>query len=148
MQHIDQLPDKEIQAKGPVSRAFQDLDISGFRNACRYIFKLPYGRNSDRSDCRLVLSENKGTCSTKHALIAHLASELSIPVALTIGIYRMQESNTPGVGSVLQRYRLSSILEAHCYLRYDNERIDLTKEIAGVAESIDKMFKLGALIRV
>ena len=134
MQRIDQLPDKKIQSTGPVSRAFQDLKIVGFRNACRYICKLPYGRNSDRADYRQVLSENKGTCSTKHALIASLAQELSIPVALTLGIYKMQESNTPGVGKVLQQFDLDFILEAHCYLRYKDRRIDLTKETAGESE--------------
>lgn len=50
----------------------------------------------------------------------------------------MQESNTPGVGKVLQRSNLASILEAHCYLRYKNRRIDLTKETAGEAEPIDE----------
>jgi hypothetical protein len=138
MQPIDQLPDQEIQPKGPVSRAFQGLKIAGFRNACRYIFKLPYGRNSDRSNYRQVLSENKGTCSTKHALIACLAEELSIPISLTLGIYKMQESNTPGVGNVLQQFELDFILEAHCYLRYKDLRIDLTKETAGRSEPIDE----------
>ena len=30
---------------------------------------LPYGRNANRYDFSLVLSENKGTCSSKHAFL-------------------------------------------------------------------------------
>ena len=38
----------------------------------------------------------------------------------------MNQRNTPGVGRVLQKYGLSYIPEAHCYLRYQGERIDVT----------------------
>jgi hypothetical protein len=30
---------------------------------------IPYGRNSNRTDFSLVISENKGTCSSKHAFL-------------------------------------------------------------------------------
>jgi hypothetical protein len=55
---------------------------------------LPYGRNSDHSDWRLVLGEGRGTCSTKHALLADLARENRRHVALMLGIYEMDEDNT------------------------------------------------------
>lgn len=38
----------------------------------------------------------------------------------------MRESNTPGVGAVLDAHGFESIPEAHCYLKYDGRRIDLT----------------------
>ena len=38
----------------------------------------------------------------------------------------MTEANTPGVGRVLERASLSSIPEAHCWLRHLGADIDLT----------------------
>jgi hypothetical protein len=73
------------------------------------------------------LREGKGTCSTKHALLAVLAHEQDLPVVLTLGIYVMHERNTPGVGAVLTRYGLASLPEAHCYLTYAGRRIDITR---------------------
>jgi len=87
---------------------------------------LPYGRNTDRSDYRLVLEEGRGTCSTRHALLAALAREHDWPVELRLGIYEMDGRNTPGVGPVLRRYGLDLVPEAHCYLAYREVRVDLT----------------------
>jgi hypothetical protein len=74
-----------------------------------------------------VLREGKGTCSTKHALLAAIAQEQDLAIALTLGIYDMHERNTPGVGAVLARYHMASLPEAHCYLTYAGERIDVTR---------------------
>ncbi len=95
---------------------------------------LPYGRNSDRSNYRLVLEEGRGTCSTKHALLAALAQEHDRPVKLRLGIYEMDGINTPGVGPVLRRYGMDFIPEAHCYLVYRGARVDLT--VAGEKKSL------------
>jgi hypothetical protein len=48
-------------------------------------------------------------------------------VSLTVGIYDMSEVNTPGVGPVLAAHGLDSIPEAHCYLRYQRCRVDVTR---------------------
>ena len=79
------------------------------------------------------MRERRGTCSTKHALLARLAVEQRFEIALVIGIYRMSERNTPGVGRVLAANGLEYLPEAHCYLRYRANRIDVTREIAGVS---------------
>ena len=63
----------------------------------------------------------------KHALLAQLAREQGVDIALTIGMYQMTERNTPGVGSVLEHYNLPYIPEAHCYLTYNGIRIDVTR---------------------
>jgi hypothetical protein len=47
-----------------------------------------------------------------------------------VGIYQMSERNTPGVGRVLAKYSLACLPEAHCYLRYDGIRIDVTRILA------------------
>ncbi len=88
--------------------------------------RLPYGRNTRRADYGLVLREARGTCSTKHALLAALAGEHGHSVELRLGIYEMNADNTPGVGPVLRPYGLDGVPEAHCYLAYRGARVDLT----------------------
>jgi hypothetical protein len=80
-----------------------------------------------------VLDEGRGTCTTKHALLADLAREQDIPVQLVLAIYEMSDRNTPGVGRVLARHGLPAIPEAHCFLRYHGERLDITGVPAGAA---------------
>ncbi len=82
---------------------------------------------SDGKNWKLVLVEKTGTCSTKHALLRALAIELNLDINLILGIYYMTESNTPGVGKVLAQTKYSYIPEAHCYLKYNDMRIDLTR---------------------
>ncbi|MGE0824139.1 MAG: hypothetical protein AB7G75_14645 [Candidatus Binatia bacterium] len=138
MQSWSALPAAILSSAGPITAEFILRNISDLRAAGHYLHSLPYGRNTDRADCRLVLPEGRGTCSTKHALLAVLAQEQELPVVLTLGIYEMHEGNTPGVGMVLDRYRLSAIPEAHCYLTYANIRIDITRANAIPAEPIDR----------
>ena len=107
------------------------MGISDYVEAARHVRSLPYGRNSDRSDWRLVLEEGRGTCSTKHALLAELARENGLPVSLMLGVYEMDGANTPGVGAVLEHHGLPFVPEAHCYLAHDGRRVDLTREGAG-----------------
>ena len=122
---------------GPVTRLFRAAGVEDFRGAAGYVRRLPYGRITDRSKFWLVLEEGRGTCTTKHATLAELAREQHIEVQLMLGIYEMTERNTPGVGAVLNRYGLTSIPEAHCYLRYEGQRVDVTGVAAG-AEPIDR----------
>jgi len=121
------LPDAPLDTGGPDSEAFLRVGCGSYRSAARYLHQLPYGRNAERADFRLVLAERRGTCSTKQALLAAVALEQKLPVSLTIGIYDMAEANTPGVGSVLSARGLESIPEAHCYLRYAGRRVDITR---------------------
>ena len=83
-----------------------------------------------------MLSERRGTCSTKHALLAALAIEQRLPIHLTLGIYEMSERNTPGVGAVLSMHGLAYVPEAHCYLIYNDTRIDVTRGAVIPTESI------------
>ena len=92
------LPHVPLHDVGPVSTEFIVHGLIDFQAAGRALQRLPYGRTVDRADFRAVLREGKGTCSTKHALLAALAHEQGLPVILTLGIYAMHERNTPGVG--------------------------------------------------
>ena len=136
MRSWDALPTKRLAASGEASTQFLSLGIADYREAARFVNQLAYGRNADRANFMLVMPERRGTCSTKHALLAALAIEQHLPVRLTLGIYEMSEGNTPGVGAVLDRDRLALVPEAHCYLTFDDTRIDVTRGSSSPSESI------------
>jgi hypothetical protein len=125
----------ELQPAGDITHAFVNLGVHDYREAAQYIHPLPYGRNSNSAAPLIVIQEGRGTCSTKHALLCRLALEQNLNVAMMVGIYQMNERNTPGVGAVLQKYGLVSLPEAHCYLRAFGKRIDVTREV-GPSEPI------------
>ena len=103
------------------------LGIVDFRELYQYIQELPYGRNASRFHPELVLTEKKGTCSSKHAFLKKVALEHSEnDIELILGIYKMNQKNTPGIGNVLFENQLDYIPEAHCYLKFENNRIDFT----------------------
>jgi Transglutaminase-like superfamily len=137
MKSWESLPASKLKPCGRVAAAFIARDIEDYRSAARYLRALAYGRNSSRTDPLAVLREKRGTCSTKHALLARLAAEQQLPIRLMLGIYEMSERNTPGVGRVLEKYGLACVPEAHCYLMYDDDRIDITRAVNG-AEPIAK----------
>lgn len=136
MRSWDALPNVPLKPGGPLAADFTARGITNFRAAGCYLQKLPYGRTADRADFRGVLREGRGTCSTKHALLAALAQEQDLAVVLTLGIYEMHERNTPGVGAVLSRYGLVYLPEAHCYLMYEGMRIDITRSGTAPSEPI------------
>ena len=132
---LDPVP---LKPAGEVSAAFILAGSLDYRAAARFVCGLPYGRNTAISDPLIVMREYRGTCSTKHALLRRLAVEQGLDVALVLGIYEMQERNTPGVGPILKKYGLADLPEAHCYLLYRSNRIDVTREIAASQEVISR----------
>ncbi|WP_254544307.1 hypothetical protein [Halomarina pelagica] len=128
-----QFPNFSIRSYGMISAAFCERGITDFHRAVEHVRDLPYGRTSNKTNLPLVLVEERGTCSTKHALLAQLATEHGVDTfQLTLGIYEMSERNTSGVGRVLSDYGLESIPEAHCYLSTQSQRFDFTKPNASV----------------
>jgi peroxiredoxin len=132
------LPDLPLSDLTATGAAFRSVGIARFHDAVRLVWRLPYGRNADRADWRLVLPEGRGTCSTKHALLARLAREHGVRVDLVVGIYEMREANTPGVGATLSRHGLDALPEAHCYLRIGRTRLDVTRADAAADEPIER----------
>jgi hypothetical protein len=127
MNKYDILPDAPIAAKNIVSAEFKKIGIHGFVDACRYVHQLPYGYNSDRDDILVLFKEGKGSCTTKHAVIATLAKELDLPVFKEVGIYAMTEKIVTGTSEILAEFNLPYIPMVHCYLIYENYRLDLTE---------------------
>jgi hypothetical protein len=127
MDKINAFPEKTISGDGAVSERFLDLGITRFREACRYVRRLPYGYNSDRDELMILFKEGFGSCTTKHAVIATLARELGLPIGKAIGIYAMTEALVTGTGAILARYSLPYVPMVHCFLVGDGVRVDLTE---------------------
>jgi hypothetical protein len=98
-----------------------------FEELINKVKNIPYGRNANRYDFTLVLSENKGTCSSKHAFLKDFADKNEIKnVKLYIGIFKMNEVNTPKLGDLLSKNNIKYIPEAHCYLKINQIPVDAT----------------------
>ena len=98
-----------------------------FKELIDKVKNLPYGRNTNRYDFSLVLSENKGTCSSKHAFLKDFADKNEIEnVKLYIGIFKMNEVNTQKLGDLLTKNNIKYIPEAHCYLKINQIPVDVT----------------------
>ena len=127
MEPIEMLPDVRIEGDGIVSTRFLSERIGTFKEASRYVQQLPYGYNSDRDDLMILFREKMGSCTTKHAVIATLASELGLPVVKHIGIYAMTEDIVTGAGGILEKYQLPYVPMVHCFLVVGDCRVDLTE---------------------
>lgn len=124
---LGDLPDFSLKVNGPVSRKIVEMDIHRFHDAIHFVRNLKYGRNSSKLKLTNVIDEDQGTCSTKHALIKTILNEHEVnSIHLMLGIYPMNDQNTPGVGHVLNKYQLDYIPEAHNYLKYRETRYDYT----------------------
>lgn len=117
----------QITIPGEVSDQFIDQGVYNFEMAIEFVRALEYGRTSNNPDYTLVLKEKKGTCSSKHALLAALAREQNqTDIKLVIAIYWMTEANTKGIGSHLSENGLTYLPEAHCYLKVGRKVVDVS----------------------
>lgn len=127
MDSYDKLPDAEIKSGGELSRKFLELGIKSFKQACEYVNKTEYGYNSDYDDKLIFFKEKKGTCTSKHAVIAGLAEELNIPLYKHVGVYKFTEEISTGANEILKKYKIPYVPMIHCFLVYRNLRFDLTE---------------------
>lgn len=104
-----------------------EAGVVSWEDIVRSVQCFHYGRNSNRNDLNLVWYERKGSCSSKHAFLKHVADLNNIVnVDLILTFYRMNESNTPGIGQILSDNNLSYLPEAHCYLKVNGKELDIT----------------------
>lgn len=126
-----------LTSKDALTTLVTNLGIKNWNELAIHIQQLPYGRNKNRTDFSLVLSEQKGTCSSKHALLKKIAVLNNFShIKLVLGIYKMNAENTPKIGNILENSNLDYVPEAHCYLKVENKRFDYTN-----AYSINCAFK-------
>ena len=126
-----------ISTTGEMSIRLRAMGFATFGSVAEYVRLLPYGRVQGTS-ASAVLDQRKGTCSSKHALLATVALEADRDdIELMLGIFEMNERNTPGVGEVLTSRGLACVPEAHCYLRVNGERLDFT----GIPSGLESPFE-------
>jgi len=123
---LDIMPDARIGESDPIGRRFRGVGVTTFDAACRWVRDLPYGPNHGGRDPATVFDELRGTCQSKHSLIAALALELGLPVTKYLGTYRLDESLVDGAGDLLAAHRLTFVPRMHCVLKYGERFIDLT----------------------
>lgn len=129
-----------IADHGPISREVLRHGYDRFAVLAAHVCELPYGRPVDGDQPQAVLTERRGTCSSKHRLLATVAHECGCTdIELVVGIYSMSEKNTPGVGAVLEPAGVVSIPEAHCYLRLAGRRYDFTGLSSGSSSPFDAL---------
>ncbi|MBD3354208.1 MAG: hypothetical protein GF364_22185 [Candidatus Lokiarchaeota archaeon] len=86
-----------------------------------------YGYNSNYEDKQILFKEGYGSCTSKHGVIAGLATELGIPLVKYIGVYKFTEEICKGTGKIVEKYQIPYIPMVHCFLVYNNYRFDLTE---------------------
>jgi hypothetical protein len=132
--------DVPLFCAGPLTTEFARRGLTTFAAAAEYVRKIPYGRHPPSDSVLMPLHAHRGTCSSKHRLLAALACELGrTDIVLMLGLYEMSERNTPGVGVVLADAGLKAIPEAHCYLMHGATRLDYTGLPAGIASPFDSL---------
>ena len=134
--------DFKLTSSEQYSTRFREAGIHSFKEACEFTANLPYGRNANREDFGLVLSEGKGTCSSKHALLASLALENGHPeIELIAGIFLMSEETHLKLTDFFQDKTYAAIPECHCYLRLNGERFDFTDTSNGLERISPKLVR-------
>ena len=139
---MKELPNFEIKQNGEISREFLSLNILTFKEATEFVRKLKYGRNENKNDLKSVFVDNCGTCSTKHSLLKKLADENNhSEIKLTLGIFKMNSSNTKEIEQTLKTHNLEYLPEAHNYLKYKNEIYDFTKKHSKPSDFVNELLE-------
>jgi hypothetical protein len=132
--------DFDIKSNGPISKEFIVRNILTFKQASLFISQLPYRRNSDKNNLATVFTDHCGTCSTKHALLKELAAENKFDeLKLMVGLFRMNKYNTPSISETLLQNKLAFIPEAHCYLKFGEIILDMTKAHSKPSDFLDDL---------
>ncbi|HEX8390906.1 MAG TPA: hypothetical protein VF665_01010 [Longimicrobium sp.] len=120
------LPNFRLSESSPTAHLFLDIEIGDYHRAARHVSMLDWVDGAEREEWEERVMDGRGTRAARHALLAKLAAEHGVAVQLMLGIYEMNEANTPGAGKVLRRFGLTEVLDADCHLRYGGERFLFT----------------------
>lgn len=117
----------QLTSDKQLTNIVKEKSIVHWEDLLAFVRAIPYGRSSSRTDFSLVITENCGTCSSKHAFLRAVADENDIKdVQLILCMYKMNAQNTPGIGTEMAASGLDFIPEAHCYLKIGVNKYDLT----------------------
>ncbi|MES2589948.1 MAG: hypothetical protein V4622_13300 [Bacteroidota bacterium] len=129
MTQLSNLPNFELISKGKCTSFLDENQLSTFHELIEFVAKIPYGRNSKSGDFYLIFLENKATCSTKHGFLMEICELNNIlEVELMVGIFLMSGDYSSKIKPVLDLHNLEALPEAHCYLRFNNQRFDFTTQ--------------------
>jgi hypothetical protein len=127
MHPIAVLPNPDLLLGSTVADLFLARGVATFRDACQWVKDLPYGSNSRFGDSLVLFEEGRGTCFSKHGVIARLAGEMHVKVHKNLGFYRLDDEIITGVNQVLRPYGLDFIPTMHCFLEHGSFHVDLTE---------------------
>lgn len=129
------LPNFKLAEQGKYKDQLNLFGVTDFHELLTLVKDLPYGRTSSRGDFLSLFLEKRGTCSLKHALLAEVALLNGHPeIELVLGIFLMGPKYSPKIRPLLESACLEHIPEAHCYLRYQNQRYDFTTSSSSPAD--------------
>lgn len=124
---MESLPNFSIQNRGKLSFECLHRGLRDFHEAIQYIQNVPYGRISNEQSLERVMTEDRGTCSSKHAFLVELARENGeTSLQLMLGVFMMSNANTEGINEVLDQFRIERVPEAHSFIRFNDQRYDFT----------------------
>jgi hypothetical protein len=72
------------------------------------------------------MEEGRGTCSSKHALLAQWAKAYGAGVDLALGVFERDAASVPPIAPYLEHAPIDAFPEARGYLISGGKRIDLT----------------------
>lgn len=125
--------DIQLTSSDPLTIDIVESGVVSWEDLIRCVRTFHYGRNANRADFNLVWYERKGSCSSKHAFLKHVADLNRIRgVELILCMYKMTGTNTPKVRAVLEEFNYDYLPEAHCYIRFEGENCDVTAMTSSV----------------
>ena len=137
----NKLPDFEL-IKGETSSLLIQKGIRTFHEACIYVSELPYRRTKKRNDLSAIISENGGTCSSKHSFLGQICVENgNESIELIAGVFLMSRETHPSIETILEANNLTILPEMHCYLRFKGERFDFTSPHANFEKIAPKIVR-------
>ena len=138
---MEKLFNFKLDETKPYSTLCINEGFHDFESICAYLKSLPYGRNSDTSNFKLVLTEKKGTCASKHAFLKEIAVENNQEsIKLYVGVHKMTTKNTPGIEPLFTKYNLDYLPQAHTYLKINCELLDVTSSVVSESSFMDDLF--------
>lgn len=122
-------PNFYLNTSSPFGQLLARENIVDFHQALHFVLNLPYKRISDLDNLALVSIEKRGTCSSKHGFLAAVAIESGhTEIQLETGYFRFKYEKIPSLKNQFKSFPLDYIVEAHSYLRYKDQIIDVTSQ--------------------
>ena len=118
---MKRLPNFRLTNQSAIERFLSSKGITDFHSATRYLKQLPTTLESESHDLTRVVKEGGSRCS-KIAILAALARENYHPsVKLALCTFTESYENNPLIQCLLEKYKLPSLPETACFLKYHDE---------------------------